>query len=227
MPFSVVIDNAAQTRLTAAIVVLHGEVLALFSNAYRTQCHVYLEPEAWAKAAAKDGMGTDRRRIPSLGFHGPLPSAGEHVAGAGAGGAAVRSPIRYIGGPMGDEHDRLAIRAIIEAAHPVHLMRTQIANEAGVFRSRTAFKRKFKKYEGKVGLGWLEVHRGDSGTHARQPRFPKQTIRAGLIALPTTTSSTPPRVQPAAVLYFLSSKHVWVYARVGCSLPRRLMQAFS
>jgi hypothetical protein len=81
-------------------------------------------------------------------------SVGELGAGAGAGGAAVRSPGLYKGGPWTDEHDRLAIRAIIEAALPHHLTKTQIATEAGTLQSSTAFKRKFKMYEGAVGRGW-------------------------------------------------------------------------
>jgi hypothetical protein len=56
--------------------------------------------------------------------------------------------------PMSDEHDRLAIRAIIKAAHPVHITKVQIANEAGTWHSSTAFKRKFDTYEGEVGRGW-------------------------------------------------------------------------
>jgi hypothetical protein len=55
---------------------------------------------------------------------------------------------------MSDEHDRLAIRAIIKAAHPVHITKVQIANEAGTWHSSTAFKRKFDTYEGEVGRGW-------------------------------------------------------------------------
>ena len=55
---------------------------------------------------------------------------------------------------MTDDHDRLAIRAIIEAALSHHLPRTQIAKEAGTFHSSSAFKRKFEMYEGKVGRGW-------------------------------------------------------------------------
>jgi hypothetical protein len=52
----VVIDNAAQTRLTATIAVLSGEVLAAFSNAHRTQHHVCHEAEVWAQVA-KTGHG--------------------------------------------------------------------------------------------------------------------------------------------------------------------------
>jgi hypothetical protein len=56
---------------------------------------------------------------------------------------------------MTNDHDRLAIRAITEAAlPPEHLVRRQIAKEAGTFHSSTAFKRKFEMYEGKVGRGW-------------------------------------------------------------------------
>jgi hypothetical protein len=55
---------------------------------------------------------------------------------------------------MTDDHDRLAIRAIIEAALPHGLMRTQIVKEAGALQSSTAFKGEFKMHEGKVGRGW-------------------------------------------------------------------------
>jgi hypothetical protein len=44
----------------------------------------------------------------------------------------------------------------------------------------TAFKREFEMYERGQGGAWLEVHGGDSDGKARQ------TIRAGVIALPTT-----------------------------------------
>jgi hypothetical protein len=47
-----------------------------------------------------------------------------------------------------DHHDRSAIRAITEAALPHGLTRTQIAKEAGNLQSSTAFKKKFKMYEG-------------------------------------------------------------------------------
>jgi hypothetical protein len=96
-------------------------------------------------AAANHGLGSG---LPS--------SVGElgAGAGAGAGGAAVRSPGLYKGYPMTDDHDRLAIRAIIEAALPRHLTTTQIAKEAGTNQSSTAFKRKFKMYEGTAGRGW-------------------------------------------------------------------------
>jgi hypothetical protein len=58
MPFSVVIDNAAQTCLTATIAVLQGKVLAAFSNAYRTRHHVYHEAEVWAQVAETSyGLG--------------------------------------------------------------------------------------------------------------------------------------------------------------------------
>jgi hypothetical protein len=65
---------------------------------------------AWAQdAAANHGLGSHL-----------FSSVGELGAGAGAGGAAVRSPIRYTGGPMPhcDELDRLAIRAIIQHQTP-------------------------------------------------------------------------------------------------------------
>jgi hypothetical protein len=80
----------------------------------------------------------------------PLPSAGEHGAGASAGGD---NAIRYKGGPMTDEHDRSAIRAIIQAALPKHLTKSRIAIAAGITSVNRQFKRKFEKYEGKAG-GW-------------------------------------------------------------------------
>jgi hypothetical protein len=54
---------------------------------------------------------------------------------------------------MTDEHDRLAIRAIIQAALPKHLTRSRIAIAAGITSANRQFKRKFEKYEGKAG-GW-------------------------------------------------------------------------
>jgi AraC-like DNA-binding protein len=76
---------------------------------------------------------------------------------------------------MFDEHDRLAIRAIIEAALPHHLTRAQIAKEAGTRASSTAFKRKFEMYEGTQGGAWLEAQGGETGKEVH-------TIRAGVIA---------------------------------------------
>jgi hypothetical protein len=69
---------------------------------------VHMKTEAWAQdAAANHGLGSHL-----------LSSVGELGAGAGAGGAAVSSPGLYKGGPMTDEHDRLAIRAIIQHHMP-------------------------------------------------------------------------------------------------------------
>jgi hypothetical protein len=55
-PFSVVIDNAAKTCLTATIALLQGKVFGHFSVAYRTKHHVYHEPEGsgrrWQHAMA-------------------------------------------------------------------------------------------------------------------------------------------------------------------------------
>jgi hypothetical protein len=123
---------------------LVGQLLAHNTHALRSQHHVHMKTEAWGQdAAANHGLGSC---LPS--------SVVELGAGAGAGGAAVRSPQRYIGGPMIDDHDRLAIHAITEAALPHHLPRNKIAKEAGTFSSSSAFKRKFEMYEGKVGRGW-------------------------------------------------------------------------
>jgi hypothetical protein len=58
MPFSVAIDNAAQTRLTATIAVLQGAIPAALNTAYRTQHYVYHEPEVWAQVAkTSHGLG--------------------------------------------------------------------------------------------------------------------------------------------------------------------------
>ena len=84
----------------------------------------------------------------------PLSSVGELSAGAGAGGAAVRSPGLYKGGPMTDEHDRLAIRAI-QHHMPKSLTVTKIAQLAGLTNANSsAFQRKFRMYKDEVGRGW-------------------------------------------------------------------------
>jgi hypothetical protein len=65
-------------------------------------------------------------------------------AGAGAGGAAVRSPGLYTGAPMThhDEHDGLAIRAIIQHHMPKRLTVAEIAKLAGLpGASNSAFTR--------------------------------------------------------------------------------------
>ena len=92
--------------------------------------------------------------VPGLGSH-PLSSVGELSAGAGAGGAAVRSPgPLYKGGSMFDEHDRLAIRAIIQHHMPKSLTMCKIARLAGLPNaSGNAFVRKFRMYKDEVG-GW-------------------------------------------------------------------------
>jgi hypothetical protein len=133
MPFSVVIDNAAKTCLTATpIAVLQGKVLAYFSNAYRTQHHVLMGIEAWSQdAAANHGLNSG---LPS--------SVGELGAGAGAGGAAVHSPNLYKGGYMTDEHDRLAICAIIQHhMMPKSLTMSKIAQLAGTYHQSTRTRR--------------------------------------------------------------------------------------
>ena len=83
--------------------------------------HNYMKTEAWAQEAANHGLGSH-----------PLSSVGELSAGAGAGGAAVRSPGVYNGGSMFDEHDRLAIRAIIQHHMPKSLTVAKIAQLAGL-----------------------------------------------------------------------------------------------
>ena len=87
-----------------------------------------MKTEAWAQdAAANHGLGSHL-----------LSSVGELGAGAGAGGAAVRSPGLYKGGPMTmtDEHDRLAIRAIIQHHMPKSLtMSTSMLGRGLVFSS--------------------------------------------------------------------------------------------
>ena len=102
---------------TGTVQWLHGKLLAHYSNALRSQYHVHMKTEAWAQdAAANHGLGSHL-----------LSSVGELGAGAGAGGAAVRSPGLYKGGPWTDEHDRLAIRAIIQHHMPKSLTVAKIA----------------------------------------------------------------------------------------------------
>ena len=55
---------------------------------------------------------------------------------------------------MTDEHDRLAICAIIRHHMPKSLTMNKIAQLAGTFSSSTAFQRKFRKYTDEVGRGW-------------------------------------------------------------------------
>jgi hypothetical protein len=104
-----------------------------------------MKTEAWAQdAAANHGLGSHL-----------LSSVGELGAGAGAGGAAVSSPGLYKGGPMTDEHDRLAIRAIIQHHMPKSRTVTKIAQLAGLTNANSsAFQRKFRMYKDEVGLGW-------------------------------------------------------------------------
>jgi hypothetical protein len=80
---------------------------------------VFLSQEAWAQDAAKHGLGV---RLPS--------SAGEHVAGAGAGATAARPANRYKGGSMHEENDRAAICAITRSYPAKHPTKTQIVNKA-------------------------------------------------------------------------------------------------
>jgi hypothetical protein len=63
-----------------------NQLSAHYSNALRSLYHVHMTTEAWAQdATANHGLGS---HLPS--------SVGELGAGAGAGGAAVRSPARSV-----------------------------------------------------------------------------------------------------------------------------------
>ena len=55
---------------------------------------------------------------------------------------------------MFDEHDRLAIRAIIQHHMPKSLTVAKIAQSAGLTNATGAFLRKFKMYKDVVGRGW-------------------------------------------------------------------------
>ena len=56
---------------------------------------------------------------------------------------------------MFDEHDRLAIRAIIQHQMPKSLTATKIAKLAGLASANgSEFRRKFKMYKDVVGRGW-------------------------------------------------------------------------
>jgi hypothetical protein len=56
---------------------------------------------------------------------------------------------------MFDEHDRLAIRAIIQQHMPKSLTVAKIAQSAGLTSARgSEFQRKFKMYKDVVGRGW-------------------------------------------------------------------------
>jgi hypothetical protein len=142
---------------------LHGKLLVARS----TQHHVHMKTEAWAQdAAANHALGSC---LPS--------SVGELGAGAGAGDAAVHSPGLYKGGPMTDEHDRLAICAIIQHHMPKSLTVTKIAQLAVISRDLSleyCVPEEVQNVQGRGGA-WLEVHGGDSGKE-------RQTIRAGVIA---------------------------------------------
>jgi hypothetical protein len=94
--------------------------------------------------------------------------------------------------PHQDELDRLAIRSITEAALPHHLTRNKIAKEAGAAPQSSAFKRKFKMYEGKAGRGWKCTEATAAKRAKPRPGWRWCSIRAGVIALPTTTGSTQP-----------------------------------
>jgi hypothetical protein len=83
---------------------------------------------------------------------------------------------------MTDDHDRLAIRAIIEAALPHHLTRTQIANEAETFHSSSPFKREFKMYDVEVGRGWKCTEETVASTQGRR-RYEQASLEvASLLA---------------------------------------------
>jgi hypothetical protein len=126
---------------TGTVQWLHGKLLAHYSNALRSQHHVYMKTEAWAQdAAANHGLG------------GGLPSSvGEHGAGAGAGATAAR-PIAYRGGASHEENDRAAICAIIRDSSE-HLTKTQIANKAGTKANDYHFSKLLNKYTTEDG-GW-------------------------------------------------------------------------
>jgi hypothetical protein len=55
---------------------------------------------------------------------------------------------------MFDEHDRLAIRAIIQQHMPKSLTMAKIAQSAGLTAATGAFLRKFKMYKDVEGRGW-------------------------------------------------------------------------
>jgi hypothetical protein len=141
MRFTVPTNGDNPEVFTDTVQSLGGKLLVALS----TQHHVLMEIGAWAQdAAANHGLSSG---LPS--------SVGELGAGAGTGGAAVRSPGLYKGGPMTDEHDRLAIRAIIQHHMPKSLTVTKIAQLAGLPNaSSSAFQRKFRMYKDEVGRGW-------------------------------------------------------------------------
>jgi hypothetical protein len=61
---------------------------------------------------------------------------------------------------MTNDHDRLAIRAIIEAALPITSREHEFPKKQGPFNRvlRSRGKRKFEMYEGKAGRGWKCMH---------------------------------------------------------------------